>query len=98
MPDISDEYYGPALIEGAAVDVMLHGRFEPVDGRYHWGGRIAPNAELERRLRDGHRAVSVRVADRPATPARLVEVDPWSGIRLQGTGRPPWAAEQSTVD
>lgn len=92
-----DEYHGPALVEGAAVEVRLSGRFEPVDGRYHWGGRIAPHHELERLLRTGRRAVTIQVEHRAAASARLVEVDPWSGVRLQGTGRPPWAQE-STVD
>jgi hypothetical protein len=100
MPDLpdhlADEYTGPARIVGAdlsaAVTVTLHGRFEPVDGRYHWGGRVAPHPELELLLREGKRAVTIQLGHQDPTPARLVEVDPWSGLRLQGVGRPPWAS------
>jgi len=91
VTELPDDYTGPALVEGAAVTVTLRGRFEPVDGRYHWGGRIAPHADIELLLRTGRRAVTIQLEQGPPTPCRLIEVDPWSGVRLRGTGRPPWA-------
>ena len=38
-----------------AVDVVLVGHFEPLDGRYHWYGRVAAHAGLEpeQRVRRG---------------------------------------------
>ena len=35
-------YEGPAEVGELPVMVHLSGRWEPVDGRYHWGGRIEP--------------------------------------------------------
>ncbi len=42
----SDGYEGTAVLEvgGARFDVQvrLRGHFQPIDGRYHWYGRIEP--------------------------------------------------------
>ena len=73
------------------------GRFEPVDGRYHWGGRIAPHDSLSGSSAAGQRSVTVQIGRNPAAAARLAEVDPWGGIRVVGVGRPPWTAI-STVE
>ncbi|MFF4874866.1 DUF4873 domain-containing protein [Micromonospora sp. NPDC000668] len=82
-------YHGPAAVEGTSVRVHLSGRWEPVDGRYHWGGRIEPEPRVARLLRSGRRDVELRIADR-VRPARLAEVDPWGGVRITGVGDPPW--------
>ncbi|MET7710472.1 DUF4873 domain-containing protein [Micromonospora sp. NPDC005413] len=82
-------YHGPAGIEGTPVQVHLSGRWEPVDGRYHWGGRIEPEPQVALLLRSGRRDVEVHIADR-VRPARLAEVDPWGGVRITGVGDPPW--------
>lgn len=82
-------YHGPAHVAGVPVRVHLSGRWEPVDGRYHWGGRIEPEPEVARLVRSGRRDVDLRIADRPS-PARLAEVDPWGGVRITGVGGPPW--------
>lgn len=91
-----DEYTGPArlYIEAATIEVRvrLSGRFEPIDGRYHWSGRVAPHSDVEELVRAGRRRVSVQIGGRDAAPARLAEVDPWGGVRVVGTSRPPWAA------
>ncbi|WP_067500165.1 DUF4873 domain-containing protein [Actinoplanes sp. TFC3] len=88
-----EQYRGSAAIlagaEVVTVSVRLSVRFEPVEGRYRWGGRAAPDETLSARLRDGARDVTVRIGDREAA-ARLGEPDPWGGVRLTGTGRPPW--------
>jgi multidrug efflux pump subunit AcrA (membrane-fusion protein) len=93
VPD--DEYAGPAVIQAGerriTVRVTLSGRFEPVDGRYHWGGRLAPHSEVADLLRGGQRAITVQIGRRRAARARLAEIDPWGGIRLTGVSRPPWA-------
>ncbi|SCF08066.1 protein of unknown function [Micromonospora coriariae] len=82
-------YHGPAGIGGTTVRVHLSGRWEPVDGRYHWGGRIEPDPQVAQLLRSGRRDVELRIADR-VRPARLAEVDPWGGVRITGVGEPPW--------
>ena len=90
-----DEYAGPAVVAAAdvntAVRVSFAGRFEPVDGRYHWGGRIAPDERLAALVRGGLRSATVQIGQYPAASARLAEVDPWGGIRVVGVGLPPWS-------
>jgi len=73
------------------VEVELSVRFEPVDGKVHWGGRIAPNPPVAALVRGGLRACQLRIdgAGRPAVPARLGDTDPWGGIRVTGVGPPP---------
>ncbi|MDW3848005.1 DUF4873 domain-containing protein [Micromonospora sp. BRA006-A] len=80
---------GPARIAGTTVRLHGGGRFEPVDGRYHWAGRVEPEPRLVRLLRSGRRDVEVRIGERVAR-ARLAEVDPWGGVRITGVGTPPW--------
>jgi hypothetical protein len=90
-----DAYSGRAVvqIESARypVTVVLAGRFEPVDGRYHWGGRILPLREVADAVRRGVRAATLYIGDRPFA-IHLSEVDPWSGVRIRAVGTPPWAA------
>jgi hypothetical protein len=83
---------------GIPVEVALSGRFEPTDGRYHWGGRIAPRPEASALVRAGSRDASLRLPDGSPAPARLGEIDPWGGVRVTGVGIPPWqpAEQQST--
>ncbi len=90
-------YHGPADVAGIAVRVHLTGRWEPVDGRYHWNGRIEPAEQVARLLRSGCRDVEVRVAGQ-VSPARLAEIDPWGGIRVTGVGPPPWPPEDDPDD
>lgn len=82
-------YDGPARVGDLAVTVHLAGRWEPVDGRFHWGGRIEPVSEVADLVRAGRREARLRIGDREA-PARLAEVDPWGGVRITGVGAPPW--------
>lgn len=82
-------YEGLAHVGELTVLVHLRGRWEPVDGRYHWGGRIEPVEEVAALVRAGRREVSLRIGDRWAA-ARLAEVDPWGGVGITGIGAPPW--------
>ncbi len=90
-----EDYRGPATIEtgelSVTVAVRLSARFEPVEGRYRWAGRAAPDDVLTAQLRAGLREATLRI-DGAAVRARLGEPDPWGGVRLTGTGRPPWHA------
>ncbi|GIH18428.1 DUF4873 domain-containing protein [Rugosimonospora africana] len=87
-------YAGPVVVVAGEVTVRgeahLSGHVEPVDGRFHWGGRLTPDPALAGLVRAGTRSVRVSVGDRPPCEARLGDVDPWGGVRLRGTGRPPW--------
>jgi hypothetical protein len=91
------DYAGPAVLHAGdvvrRVEVRLAGRFEPADGRFHWGGRIAADPGVAQLVRDGHRQATLSVDDRPPVPARLGEVDPWGGVRIHATGRPPWPVD-----
>jgi hypothetical protein len=96
VTDIDEEYRGAATLrlgdEERAVAVRLSAHFEPIEGRYRWAGRTAPDPELVERVRSGVREAAVRLPGGAEVPARLSEPDPWGGIRLSGVGRPPWAA------
>ena len=99
----ADEYVGPAVVsvvEGARapsstigeveveVEVQLRGRFEPLDGRFHWYGRIAANEQLTEALRSG--GTVVLTTPHGSAAGRLSDVDPWGRFRISGTGRPPF--------
>ncbi|MEU0314172.1 DUF4873 domain-containing protein [Nocardioides sp. NPDC006273] len=82
-------YDGQASLEsehGAwEVDVALRGAFQPIDGRYHWYGRVGTALEG---VRNGQ-TVTVRTAHGDAE-GRLSDIDPWGRFRVSGTGRPPF--------
>jgi hypothetical protein len=86
-----DEYAGDAtLVHGDAetpVRVTLRGGFQPIDGRFHWYGRLTADAALAG-VRPGGE-VRLRTAHGEAA-GRLSDVDPWGRLRITGTGRPPF--------
>lgn len=90
----AEEYDGRAVVstgtaaDAIEVDVRLRGHFEPIDGRFHWYGRLAANAELSSRHRSG--ADVVVSTPRGTAEAKLSDVDPWGRFRVSGTGRPPF--------
>jgi hypothetical protein len=92
---MDERYSGAAMLRASGVEVAVTvevgGRVEPVDGRYHWGGRVAPAPEVVALVRGGKRAAELQVAGGRPAPARLGELDPWGGVRITGVGRPPWA-------
>ncbi|KRA31363.1 MULTISPECIES: DUF4873 domain-containing protein [unclassified Nocardioides] len=84
-------YDGPATVvvddTEQAVTVTLRGAFQPLDGHFHWYGRIVATPELatlrsgtDVRLRTEHGESEGRVSDR----------DPWGRLRIAGTGVPPF--------
>jgi hypothetical protein len=74
--------------EGVEVEVTLRGQFEPLDGRFHWYGRIAANGNLDERVRSGSTVTLSTPSGR--AEGRLSDVDPWGRFRISGTGRPPF--------
>lgn len=94
MQDNEDGYLGAAaVIVGdveLAVEVELRGHFQPIDGRYHWYGRVRPNAELAELIGGRKRAAVVRTPHGEAG-GELGDPDPWGRYRISGTSRPPFA-------
>jgi len=92
---VDEGYSGTAVLRASGVSVQVtvevSGRVEPVDGRYHWGGRVAPEPEVAALVRGGKRTAELAVAGGEPAPAKLGELDPWGGVRITGVGRPPWA-------
>jgi hypothetical protein len=87
------EYSGPALLDAPGaevpVEVTLSGHVEPIDGRYHWYGRVAPTDGYE--LPDPGRAeVLLTLPGGEPTAGRLQERDPWGNLRIVGIGTPPY--------
>jgi hypothetical protein len=93
MSTDEEEYRGPAalrLAEGEiAVEIRMSARFEPVEGRFRWAGRTSPDPALHERVGTGLRKAVLVVAERE-TPVKLSEPDPFGGVRISGTGTPPW--------
>ena len=89
-------YAGPATVSlggtEVAVQVDLHGQFQPIDGRYHWYGRIAANPELAR-LVSGNRAEVVLRTPEGERSAELADPDPWGRYRVSGASSPPFALD-----
>jgi cation diffusion facilitator CzcD-associated flavoprotein CzcO len=91
---MTDEgYSGPARLDPGggeiAVRVRLSGRVEPVDGRFHWAGRLT--GEVPSGVRSGR----LRIGDEPPQRVRLGDVDPWGGVRVSGEGPAPWPSAGS---
>ncbi|MEV2223782.1 DUF4873 domain-containing protein [Nocardia vinacea] len=87
------EYSGPALLDAPGVEVpvevTLGGHPDPIDGRYHWYGRVAPSDGHE--LPDPGRAeVLLTLPGGVPTAGRLQERDPWGNLRIVGIGTPPY--------
>jgi len=69
------------------VTVTLRGAFQPLDGHFHWYGRIAADPALAT-VRGGS-AVVLRTPHGEAS-GKVADLDPWGRFRVSGTGRPPF--------
>ncbi len=83
-----EQYDGPARIADTEVEVLLRGHFEPIDGRFHWWGRIAADERLDAEHSSG--STVTLVTPHGEAEGRLSDVDPWGRFRIAGTGRPPF--------
>jgi hypothetical protein len=88
-----EEYSGTAEVltpdtDPIAVEVHLRGHVEPVDGRFHWYGRIAADGVLASAHRPGSE-VALRTPHGIAA-GRIADVDPWGRFRITGLGAPPF--------
>jgi hypothetical protein len=105
-PDIEEDgYSGPARLSvttGARgvldVAVTLAGHLEPLDGQYHWYGRVQQDEALDRAKKKGATQVVVTIGDGHPAIGRLAEHDAWGNLRVTGTGQPPFTLEPVEVD
>ncbi|SDG75082.1 protein of unknown function [Lentzea fradiae] len=90
-------YTGPATLVfdsgELAVEVDLRGHFQPIDGRFHWYGRVKADEEVTARVEGGARSALLRT---PGGEARttLTDQDPWGRYRVGGTSTPPYEIVQ----
>lgn len=95
MPEPANEdgYEGPATLTTAGrefnVHVSLRGHFEPIDGRYHWYGRVDRDAALTDLLGSA-RASATLTTPHSSVPCDISEPDPWGRFRVTGISTPPF--------
>jgi hypothetical protein len=91
-PALLEGYDGPATLVTAdtsvEVEVALRGVFQPIDGLYHWYGRLDADGAVDA-LVESRAGVSLRTPHGEVA-ARLSDRDPWGRYRVAGTGRPPF--------
>ena len=91
----SDGYEGTAMLEVGRsrfdVQVRLRGHFQPIDGRYHWYGRIDAHEGLDELLGSG-KASGVLTTAEGSAPCELSEPDPSHRYRVTGISTPPFRA------
>ncbi|MEU1126986.1 DUF4873 domain-containing protein [Streptomyces sp. NPDC005899] len=97
-----DGYEGPAVlvVEDRAeftLRARLTGRFQPLDGRYRWYGRLEAHEELTRLVGDRGAGVVLRTAEGDAV-GRITEPDLWNRYRIEGTSVPPFRVPFSLDD
>ena len=90
-----ESYDGPATlldpdspdVAPLELEVRLRGHFQPIDGLFHWWGRVAADDSLD----DSRSGSTITVRTEYGEAAgRLSDRDPWGRFRVVGTGRPPF--------
>lgn len=101
MSDDEDGYKGEAtlLLDGVElpVTVTLRGNFEPVDGRYHWYGRIQADPEVTAKA-EGRKPTATLHTPHGSAEGVLSDPDTWGRYRITGTSRPPFEVPVSLAD
>ncbi len=89
-------YTGDAvLVDGerqVKVRAILRGHFQPIDGLYHWYGRLDADQAVTDLVEGGRKELVLRTPEGEAT-ATLSDPDPWQRYRVTGVSRPPFAVE-----
>jgi cation diffusion facilitator CzcD-associated flavoprotein CzcO len=87
-------YAGPATLAIGAdryeVQVELRGGFQPIDGRFHWYGRIAAHDGLAAALGPARMAGTLATPEGQAA-CEVSDPDPWQRYRVSGRSTPPFA-------
>src|SRR5215471_17528090 len=93
--DDTDGYEGTATVAVGEsrfeVQVRLRGHFEPIDGRYHWYGRIAAHEGLDALLGSA-KAGAVLSTPEGSAPCEVSEPDLSGRYRVAGISTPPFRA------
>lgn len=101
-PDDDDGYRGPAAltVEGRRIHVHVHlaGHLEPLDGRFHWYGRVQRDDAVVEAKDAGATTALIAIGDGPQREVRLAEYDPWGNIALRGEGSPPYPLDPVEVE
>jgi hypothetical protein len=96
-----DGYTGPATLvvdeREVAVEVDLRGHFQPIDGRYHWYGRLRANSELDELIGGRKRTALLRTDEGEAT-GEVSDPDPWQRYRITGISKPPFTVPVALAD
>ncbi|WP_405777333.1 DUF4873 domain-containing protein [Streptomyces sp. NBC_00859] len=86
-------YEGPAVVivndTELAVTVRLAGYFQPIDGRYHWYGRVTGNPAVGATV-GSRKTACVLATSAGAVEAEISEPDLWDRYRIRGVGAPPF--------
>jgi hypothetical protein len=86
-------YSGPATLvvneKELAVEVQLRGYFQPIDGYYHWYGRVGDQKALTDLVKGKKTAARITTPHGEAA-GELSDPDPWNRYRITGTSRPPF--------
>jgi hypothetical protein len=101
-PEERSGYDGPAslLVGDRSLDVVVHldGHLEPLDGLFHWYGRIERNDDLVAAKDGGATTAELVVDGGPPAPLRLAEYDPWGHVQVNGSGAPPYPLDAIEVE
>ena len=93
--DGSDGYEGAAVLEVGRsrfdVQVRLRGHFQPINGRYHWYGRLNAHEGLDE-LVGSVKAIGELTTPEGTAPCELSEPDPSRRYRVTGISTPPFRA------
>ena len=96
-----DDYAGRATLvfdeTEIPVEVQLRGYFQPIDGYYHWYGRIRPNDTLAELAGGKKKHVEIRTSQ-GAAAGEVSAPDPWGRYRISGTSTPPFETPASLAD
>jgi hypothetical protein len=78
-------------------EATLRGHFEPLDGRYHWYGRLAVNPELTEPVGTSRRDAALSTSFGTAI-GQLGDVDTWGRYRVSGISTPPFRIALTLAD
>jgi hypothetical protein len=96
-----DGYTGPATVRTEEteieVEVVLRGHFQPIDGRFHWYGRVAANESVHR-ISQGRQRDVLLCTPHGEVVGKLSDPDPWDRYRIRGVGRPPFDVDVASTD
>src|SRR5699024_4348672 len=96
--DDEEGYVGPAVLAFAdteiTVAVQLRGYFQPIDGYYHWYGRVHTDSRVSELAGGRTHKVEIRTPEGSAS-GELADPDPWDRYRITGTSTPPFSVAAS---